>query len=80
MIKYIFTWIIILCRIAVGLVVTKTGFDFARGSGAFAYWENDGITGIFVMIIGVYIVFSSLFRGLFDQENGESENNALNKL
>jgi len=59
----------------VGLVVIKTGFDFTRGSGVFAYSElNDGITGIFVMIIGAYFVFSSLFRSsLFDQADGESE-------
>jgi len=60
----------------VGLVVIKTGFDFTTSRGVFAYSElNDGITGIFVMIIGAYFVFSSLFRGLFDQADGESENN-----
>ena len=58
----------------IGLVVIKTGFDLTRGSGSFAYREfYDGITGIFVMIIGAYFVFSSLFRGLFDQAAGESD-------
>lgn len=60
-IKLIFVWIITLCRIVVGLVVIKTGVDFTRGSGAFAYRETDAITGIFVIIIGTYFVFSSLF-------------------
>ncbi len=50
----------------VGLVVIKTGFDFLRGKGAFAYLEKgDDITGVFVIIVGAYFVFSSLFRGLF---------------
>jgi len=48
-----------------GLVVIKTGFDFSRGSGSFAFMEvEDGITGIFVMILGLYFVFSSLFGAL----------------
>jgi len=52
----------------VGLVVIKTGFDFTRGSGAFVYQKtDDGIIGIFVMIIGAYFVFSSLFRDLFER-------------
>ena len=65
--KFIFTWIVILCRIGVGLLVMKTGFDFMRGYDLFAYRDNDGITGIFIMIIGAYIAFSSLFHGLFEQ-------------
>ena len=52
----------------VGLVVIKTGFDLTRGSITFAYQKTgDGILGIFVMIIGVYFVFSSLFRELFER-------------
>jgi len=67
-IKLIFLWIITVCRVLIGLVVIKTGFDFARGQGVFAYQKtDDGITGIFVMIIGAYFVFSSLSRCLFDQ-------------
>jgi len=68
-IKQIFAWIITLCRVAVGFVVIKTGCDFTSGSGTFAYQETDGITGIFVIIIGAYFVFSSLFRRLFDQSD-----------
>jgi len=67
-IKLIFGWIITLCRIVVGLVVIKTGFDLTRGSGTFACQEtDDGIMGVFVMIIGAYFVFSSLFRDLFER-------------
>jgi len=73
-IKLIFGWIITLCRILVGLVVIKTGFDFIRGSSAFAYQKtDDGILGVFVMIIGAYIVFSSLFRDLFERSNNLQE-------
>ena len=67
-IKHIFVWTITFCRVLIGLVVMKTGFDFTKGSGAFAYKEaTDGVTGIFVMIIGAYFVFSSLSRALFDR-------------
>jgi len=45
-----------------------------RGTGVFAYLvERDGITGVFVMVIGAYIIFASLFRGLFDQSPGDGE-------
>ncbi len=60
-------WIRRLCGIMIGLIVIKTGFDLAGGSGAFAYREGDLITGIFVMIIGGYFVFSSLFPDLFNR-------------
>ena len=63
--KRIFQWIMTLCRVVIGVVVIKTGFDFSRGSGAFAYREPDVITGIFVMILGAYFVFSSFSRDLF---------------
>jgi hypothetical protein len=53
-------------RIVIGLVVIKTGLDFTSGSGTFAYQETDGITGIFVVLIGVYFIFSSLFGRVFD--------------
>ncbi len=57
-----------MCRVVLGLVVIKTGYDFSRESGAFAFMEvEDGITGIFVMIIGLYFVFSSLFGALGDR-------------
>jgi len=58
-IKRIFACLKTLCRIGIGLLVSKTGLDFARGSGAFAFRETDEFTGVFVMIIGLYIVFSS---------------------
>ena len=66
-IKQILEWLTTLCRIVVGLVVIKTGFDYTSGTGSFAYQETDGIRGIFAIIVGTYFVFSSLFRRLFDQ-------------
>jgi hypothetical protein len=71
-IKLIFVWTIKLCRIVTGLVVIKTGFDFSRGSGAFAYREADVITGIFVILIGAYFILSSLFPDLFDKSDSGS--------
>ncbi|MCK9295229.1 MAG: hypothetical protein M0P70_09090 [Desulfobulbaceae bacterium] len=63
-------WAFALCRIGVGLAVIKSGFALARGAGPFAYYESDNImTGVFVMAIGSYFVFSG-FRGQFG-EGGE---------
>jgi hypothetical protein len=53
----------------IGSVVLKTGFDFAKGSGAFAYREADVITGVFVILIGAYFILSSIFPDLFDQSD-----------
>ncbi len=66
-VKKILSLTLMLFRIVIGLVVIKTGFDFASGGGVFAYQETDGLTGIFVIIIGVYFIFSSLFGRAFDQ-------------
>ncbi len=64
--KIFFTWILVVCRILVGGVVFKTGFDYSLGRSVFAYQiQNNKTAGIFVMAIGIYFVFSSIFRGLF---------------
>jgi len=47
----------------------KTGFDLARGSGAFIYREADTFTGVFVIIIGAYFILSSLLPDMFGQSN-----------
>lgn len=60
------SWVITLCRILIGALVIKTGFDLASGTGAFAYNQSDNImTGVFVMSIGIYFVFSSISRQFF---------------
>jgi len=65
------SWIFTLCRIAVGLLVSKTGFDLARGQGSFAYYGSDRImTGVFIMAIGIYFVFSGIRRQFFADEEG----------
>jgi len=58
----------------IGSVVLKTGFDFAKGSGAFAYREADVITGVFVILIGAYIILSSIFPDLFNQSDSDQSN------
>jgi TctA family transporter len=65
--KCILAWAITLCRVVIGLVVIKTGFDFSRGGGTFSFQQTDTVTGIFVIIIGVYFVFSSISSRLVDQ-------------
>jgi len=44
-------WIFKLCRMAVGGIVIKTGYD---------YLQTDLLTSLFVMAVGVYFVFSTL--------------------
>jgi len=64
-------WVFTLCRIVIGLVVSKTGFDLASGAGSFAYYESDNImTGVFVMSIGIYFVFTGIRRQFFADEDG----------
>jgi uncharacterized membrane protein HdeD (DUF308 family) len=64
--KKFLTWILVACRVLVGIVVFKTGFDYSLGRSIFAYQslENKNV-GIFAMFIGIYFIFSSIFRGLF---------------
>jgi hypothetical protein len=51
--------------------VSKTGFDLARGQGSFAYYGSDRImTGVFIMAIGIYFVFSGIRRQFFADEEG----------
>jgi hypothetical protein len=53
----------------VGILVIKTGFDLASGEGSFAFHKSDNImTGVFVMFIGIYFVFSSLIRQFFEDK------------
>lgn len=62
-------WVFTLCRIAIGIVVSKTGYDLANGTGSFAYYESDNImTGVFVMSIGIYFVFTGIRRQFFSDE------------
>ncbi len=47
----------------------KVGFDYNTCSGAFAYHDyDDNFLGIFVMVVGIYFIFLSIFRGLFGYE------------
>jgi TRAP-type C4-dicarboxylate transport system permease small subunit len=68
-IEQVVSWVFTLCRILVGILVIKTGFDLASGAGSFAFHKSDNImTGVFVMIIGIYFVFSSINRQFFEDE------------
>ncbi|MBU0909338.1 MAG: hypothetical protein KKA54_05865 [Proteobacteria bacterium] len=49
--------------------MSKTGYDLANGTGSFAYYESDNImTGVFVMSIGIYFVFTGIRRQFFSDE------------
>lgn len=67
-IKRIGEGLLALCRIAIGVLVIKTGFDLATGEGPFAYSPMDNLmTGTFAIIIGIYFVFSSVVRFLLKE-------------
>jgi len=68
-IEQVVAWVFTICRILVGVLVIKTGFDLASGAGSFAFYTSDNImTGVFVMVIGIYFVFSSLTRHFFEDD------------
>jgi hypothetical protein len=71
--KFILAWAITLCRVVIGLVVIKTGFDYSRGDGTFSLQQTDTVTGIFVIIIGVYFIFSSISKRLFEQSENKHQ-------
>ncbi len=51
-------------RVVVGGVIVKTGVELARGHYIFSgYADSDPIlTGLFIILIGVHIIFISIFR------------------
>ncbi len=66
--KFILSWVVILCRALIGLLVIRTGFELIARKGSFVHWQAESnITGIFVIIIGAYFVFSSLLPKLFEK-------------
>ena len=51
-IKQIVSCFLNLCRILIGLLVMKTGFDLATGALPFYYnHDNNFLMGVFIMII-----------------------------
>lgn len=58
------SWILLFLRISVGLLIIKTGIDFSQGDIAFSGFSEyqPVLTGLFVILIGVHVIFSSLFK------------------
>lgn len=70
LIKQLGTWLVIGLRMVLGVVVMKTGYDLAAGK--LHYGEtffNDPITPLFIIILGAYFTFSSLFRRLLSDDS-----------
>jgi len=57
-------WIVTLFRVLVGLLIVKTGADLLKGSNALqGFSEHQPLmTGIFLIMLGIYIIFSSVFK------------------
>ncbi len=66
-------WIVTIFRVLVGGLIAHTGVDLARSERMFAY--NSGlesfITGVFVLLIGLHIIFSSIFDQIFHNHSSE---------
>jgi len=58
------------CRIFVGLLMAKTGIGLLRGEPYRGYNSQDDLmVGGFVLLIGAYIIFSTLFSLLFPDKD-----------
>ncbi len=67
--KLICRWIFTGCRVLVGFLVMKTGIDLMGGGTFTGYNRQDTLlAGGFVMVIGLYFVFSSLFQAFFKDD------------
>lgn len=59
--KRLFLWIVTACRILVGFLVMQAGIELMRGEIFIGYNRDPLLTGGFIMILGLYFVFSSFF-------------------
>lgn len=56
------------CRVVVGLVVIRAGYDLTRNQGSFVYWNTDSaIAGIFVIVLGLCFIVLGIFPKLFNK-------------
>jgi hypothetical protein len=70
LIKQLGLWLVIGLRMVIGLVVMKTGYDLAAGKLHYGdTFLNDPITPLFLIIVGAYFCFSSLFRRLLSNNS-----------
>lgn len=58
------SWVLTVLRVMVGLLVMKTGADLIQGDYLFIGFASHEplLTGTFIIIIGVSIIFSSIRR------------------
>lgn len=62
-------WFLAGCRIFVGFLVAKTGVGLLLGEPYRGYDRQDNLfTGGFILLIGAYIIFSTLFSILFSNK------------
>ncbi len=59
----IIKWVTVILQMTIGCVVIKTGYELACGDlpGGNSF-SDDPITPIFIILLGCYFLFSSLFR------------------
>ena len=60
-------WVIGGCRIVVGLLVIKAGYQLSQRQGAFSFWDlESSLGGLFVMLLGVAFLALALFPKSFE--------------
>jgi small neutral amino acid transporter SnatA (MarC family) len=68
LLQRLFTLGIGACRIAVGLLVIKAGFELIQKQGSFTFWSTESsITGIFVIVLGAAFVVLGIFPNVLDR-------------
>ncbi len=56
------------CRIIVGLLVMRAGYELIQKQGIFVQWSTESsVAGIFVIVLGGVFVALGIFPKLFDR-------------
>lgn len=67
------TWIVVILQMVIGLTVIKTGLDLAAGK-LFYYSNHDTtVTAVFVILVGVFFLFTSFLRLVAGQQEKNSD-------
>lgn len=55
------SWLLILLRVLIGILVMKTGADLIQGESPFTATavHQPILTGLFILLVGIHIIFAS---------------------
>ena len=68
LLQHILTWGIGACRVVVGLLVIRAGYELTQKQGNFAFWSTESsVAGIFVIVLWGTFVALGIFPRLFER-------------